>query len=108
MAQKQWPDLVMDLAKSIIRKAKDMQATPTDISSRLQAIKIPQPLLEMGVDIYSDYQRALNYRSAVDFDDLIRLALKAIESDDEYLARLRYRWPYILEDEAQISAGCKS
>ena len=104
MAQKQWPELVMDLAKSIIRKAKDMQASPTDILTRLQAIKIPQPLLEMGVDIYSDYQRALNYRSAVDFDDLIRLALKAIESDAEYLTRLRYRWPYILEDEAQDSS----
>lgn len=104
MAQKQWPDLVIDLARSIIRKAKDMQASPTDILTRLQAIKIPQPLLEMGADIYSDYQRALNYRSAVDFDDLIRLALKAIESDAEYLARLRYRWPYILEDEAQDSS----
>jgi len=104
MAQKQWPDLVIDLAQSIIRKAKDMQASPTDILTRLQAIKIPQPLLEMGVDIYSDYQRALNYRSAVDFDDLIRLALKALESDAEYLARLHYRWPYILEDEAQDSS----
>ena len=104
MAQKQWPDLVMDLAQSIIRKAKDMQASPIDILTRLHTIKIPQPLLEMGVEIYSDYQRALSYRSAVDFDDLIRLALKAIESDVEYLARLRYRWPYILEDEAQDSS----
>ncbi|NWG33338.1 MAG: ATP-dependent helicase, partial [Chloroflexi bacterium] len=54
--------------------------------------------------IYADYQRALAYRGAVDFDDLIRLALTLLESDEEYLERLRYRYPFILEDEAQDSS----
>ena len=54
--------------------------------------------------IYQDYERALAYRGAVDFDDLIRLALRALELDSDYLARLRHRWPYILEDEAQDSS----
>jgi DNA helicase-2/ATP-dependent DNA helicase PcrA len=40
----------------------------------------------------------------VDFDDLIRLALQALEQDELYLERLHYRWPYILEDEAQDSS----
>jgi len=35
---------------------------------------------------------------------LIRLALKALEADEAYLTRLRKRWPYILEDEAQDSS----
>ncbi|MFN8405159.1 MAG: UvrD-helicase domain-containing protein [Anaerolineales bacterium] len=48
-----------------------------------------------------DYQRALAYRGAVDFDDLIRLALTLLENDEEYLVRLQYRYPFILEDEAQ-------
>ena len=61
-------------------------------------------LAEMGLEIYSDYQRALKYRGAVDFDDLIRLALDLLESDDEFLERLHYRFPYILEDEAQDSS----
>ncbi|MCZ7553423.1 MAG: UvrD-helicase domain-containing protein [Anaerolineales bacterium] len=47
---------------------------------------------------------ALDYRGAVDFDDLIRLALTALERDEDYLERLRRRWPYILEDEAQDSS----
>jgi DNA helicase-2/ATP-dependent DNA helicase PcrA len=46
----------------------------------------------------------LNFRGAVDFDDLIRLALRCLQTDPEYLARLQYRWPYILEDEAQDSS----
>jgi DNA helicase-2/ATP-dependent DNA helicase PcrA len=54
--------------------------------------------------IYADYQRALTYRGAVDFDDLIRLALRALQLDREYLERLRHRWPYVLEDEAQDSS----
>ncbi len=58
----------------------------------------------MGAAIYADYQRALAYRGAVDFDDLIRLALQALESDEALLLRLRQRWPYILEDEAQDSS----
>ena len=58
----------------------------------------------MGLTIYSDYQRALTYRGAVDFDDLIRLALDLLEADEEFLERLRYRFPYILEDEAQDSS----
>ncbi|MGE5249780.1 MAG: 3'-5' exonuclease, partial [Bacteroidota bacterium] len=48
--------------------------------------------------------RALAYRAAVDFDDLIRLALDLLEMDPQYLERLRYRFPFILEDEAQDSS----
>jgi len=58
----------------------------------------------MGWAIYADYQRALTYRGAVDFDDLIRLALRALQLDPEFLERLRYHWPFILEDEAQDSS----
>ena len=58
----------------------------------------------MGLAIYTDYQRALAYRGAVDFDDLIRLAIDLLENDPEFLERLRYRWPFILEDEAQDSS----
>ena len=40
----------------------------------------------------------------MDYDDLIRLALEALQLDGEYLKRLQARWPYILEDEAQDSS----
>ncbi len=97
----QWRSLVVDLAGSIIRKAKDLQVTPIDFRRKLDDAGVADSLLNMGIEVYTDYQRALNYRSALDFDDLIRLALQAINTDPDYLARLRYRWPYILEDEAQ-------
>ena len=99
-----WQKLVVSLATSFIRLSKDLQVTPADIKFRLDKLGIDSALIEMGNSIYSDYQRALNIRSAVDFDDLIRLALKALTIDPEFLQRLQYRWPYILEDEAQDSS----
>lgn len=98
------PDLVCDTALALIRYAKDQRLTPERLRERLNKLPLPLPLAQMGCEMYADYQRALAYRGAVDFDDLIRLALQALESDETYLERLRYTWPYILEDEAQDSS----
>ena len=98
------PKLVQSIALSFIRTAKDMQLTPDRLQKKLADIPVPLPLAEMGAAMYQDYQRALAYRGAVDFDDLIRLALLALNSDDDLLARLQGLWPYILEDEAQDSS----
>lgn len=99
-----WQRLVIDVAGSFIHLAKDLQQSPAGLQTLMAGLKTSHPLLEMGLEIYHDYQRALNYRGAVDFDDLIRLALLALRADPDYLARLRYRWVYILEDEAQDSS----
>jgi DNA helicase-2/ATP-dependent DNA helicase PcrA len=102
--KQKWPDLVSGIALSFIKQAKDLRLTPAEVRYFLEEFPEPLPLVEMGWAIYADYQRALAYRGAVDFDDLIRLALQALRLDREFLERLRYRWPYILEDEAQDSS----
>jgi DNA helicase-2/ATP-dependent DNA helicase PcrA len=108
--RQQLPELVDSLALSFIRSAKDRRLAPEDLRRELDhqpTAPVPGgglPLAEMGWEIYANYQRALTYRGAVDFDDLIRLALRLLEWDAEFLERLRYRWPYILEDEAQDSS----
>ena len=101
----QLPKLVKDIALSFIRFAKDRQETPRHISAQLEGTPFPLPLARMGCEIFTDYQHALAYRGAVDFDDLIRLALQTLQSDPRLLERLRLRWPYILEDEAQDSSA---
>ncbi len=98
------PELLASLSLAFIRTCKDRQLTPDQLRARLDAAPAPLPLAELGWQIYADYQRALTYRGAVDFDDLIRLALALLEMDLEYLERLRFRFPYILEDEAQDSS----
>ncbi len=99
-----WPRLVNDVANAFIRTAKDLQQTPEQLRETLAALPQPTPLLEMGLAIYEHYQRSLAYRGGVDYQDLIRLALLALQLDGEFLARLQRRWPYILEDEAQDSS----
>jgi DNA helicase-2/ATP-dependent DNA helicase PcrA len=100
----QLPDMITNLALAFIRSAKDRRLTPEKLRALLDRQPAPLPLAELGLEIYFDYQRALTYRAAVDFDDLIRLALDILEMDEEYLERVRYRFPFILEDEAQDSS----
>lgn len=101
--RQQLPDMAHSLALAFIRSAKDRRLTPETLRQKLDSS--PElPLARMGCEIYADYQRALAYRGAVDFDDLIRLACQILEADADYLARLRHRFPYILEDEAQDSS----
>ncbi len=102
--REQIPQLAREVALSFIRFAKDHRFTPERLRARLKQLPVPLPLAAMGLEMYENYQNALAYRGAVDFDDLIRYALSALESDAELLERLRHQWPFILEDEAQDSS----
>ena len=104
------PELIEGLAEAFIRYAKGKRVTP----DRLQGLLRDRGgaggdedagLAEIGASLYADYQRALSYRGALDFDDLIWRALDLLEADPALLGRLRERWPYILEDEAQDSSA---
>lgn len=101
---KQWNNLLVKINVDFITQAKDLQQEPSQIRELLQKSKLQDPLMDMAVEVYTQYQRGLRFRSAVDFSDLIRLAYRVLKTDPEYLERLRYRWPYILEDEAQDSS----
>ena len=102
--RQQLPDMLDALCLAFIRSAKDRLLTPERLRRRLDQSPAPLPLAEMGWAVFADYQRALAYRGAVDFDDLIRLSYELLASDAEYLERLRFRYPFILEDEAQDSS----
>lgn len=98
------PDLLQEIALQFIKYSKDMQLSPEDISRKIESLPVDLPLARIGAEMYADYQRALKYRGAVDFDDLIRYGLFCLQVDPQYLERLQNRWPYILEDESQDSS----
>lgn len=97
-----WPTLVEKIAVAFIRSAKDRRLTPEALAERASSPS-NLPLFEMGLAIYTEYQHALGYRGAVDFDDLVRLAADLLQASPELAATLRHKWPYVLEDEAQDS-----
>ncbi len=99
-----WQNLVQEIAVGFIRQAKDLGAQPQEIQKRMEELGWQNELLQMGLEIYKDYQQGLAYHGAVDFDDLISKALQVISTDTGYLSELQDRWPFILEDEAQDSS----
>lgn len=99
-----WSNIVTEIAGNFIRQAKDYMLMPDDIHSMLTDSPDELKLAQMCAEIYSDYERSLAYRGAVDFQDLIRLALQVLQNDDLYLKSLQQKWVYILEDEAQDSS----
>ncbi len=102
--QKDWNGVITSLNGNFISQAKDLQIEPAEINEKIQKYHLSDPLLEMAVEVYTEYQRGLRSRGSVDFSDLVRLAHRVLTSDREFLERLRYRWPYVLEDEAQDSS----
>jgi DNA helicase-2/ATP-dependent DNA helicase PcrA len=96
--------LIVEVAGRFVKQAKDERKTVEELRALLDGAAADLPLARMGLDIYEMYQRALSYRGAVDFDDLVRLALEALDLDPAYLERLWAGWPYILEDETQDSS----
>ena len=102
--QKAWNETITSTATSFISQAKDLQIEPSELQQKLEKYHLSDPLLDMAVEVYFQYQRGLRYRGSVDFSDLVRMAHRVLSSDPEFLERLRYRWPFILEDEAQDSS----
>ena len=102
--QKSWYETITSINANFISQAKDLQIEPAEIREKIEKYHLSDPLLDMALEVYFDYQRGLRYRGSVDFSDLVRLAHRVLSSDPEFLERLRYRWPYVLEDEAQDSS----
>ena len=96
------PELILDVCVKFIRHSKDNRLEPGDFYSHGPVVNFP--LLSLCLRVYDDYQRSLRFQSAVDFDDLGRLALDMVEDDPGFLSRLQKRWTHILEDEAQDSS----
>jgi DNA helicase II / ATP-dependent DNA helicase PcrA len=65
--RQQLPDMLDSLALAFIRSSKDRRLTPDSLRLLLGRQPAALPLATMGLTIYSDYQRALTYRGAVDF-----------------------------------------
>ena len=99
-----WREILTDTARSFIRQAKDELLGPAAVLAKLEQQPGELPLAEICAQIYRDYDKALAYRGAVDFQDLICLALQVLRSEPDYLAALRRKWVFILEDEAQDSS----
>lgn len=96
------PELLRQVTANAIRHLKGRMQPPQAVRGRLT--KESSLLIKLAVDVYERYERGLAVRGALDFDDLIAAAIRALDADETLVEDLRRRWPFILEDEAQDSS----
>ncbi|HET9034407.1 MAG TPA: UvrD-helicase domain-containing protein [Dokdonella sp.] len=82
--------------QSLVSRAKNEGLTPEQAEANAGGVRERE-----AADIYAAYQKRLAAFNAVDFDDLIRLPLQILESDDEARAAWQERIRYLLLDEYQ-------
>lgn len=58
-------------------------------------------------EIYMEYQRVLKKNNALDFDDLLMLAVEILKSNEEVREKYQRRFQYILVDEYQDTNGAQ-
>ncbi len=99
--------LIRNVGKTVMDSSKDSLLNPNAlldlIESRQGVLDISDELLKIGAEIYADYQKEIESRGAVDFNDLVRYSVRLLRDHPDILLRYRNRWPFILEDEAQDS-----
>lgn len=89
------PDALFQI-RSLLSRAKNAGLTPEAAVAAAASAREQQ-----AAEIYGAYQRRLQAWNAVDFDDLIRLPLAALEADSELRAAWGERLRYLLVDEYQ-------
>lgn len=105
-----WQDKFTLICQTVIKRAKDIGISAPRLSEAVsQAQSNPglgesSTLLTLISEVYEGYQAQLAAYPGYDYEDLMAYAYQILNSDPVFLARMRERWPYILEDEAQDSS----
>ena len=89
------PD-VIDAARHLISRAKNAGLSPAQAAEAARSTRERE-----AAALYARYQQRLSAFNAVDFDDLIRLPVQLLETDDEARMAWRERIGYLLVDECQ-------
>ncbi|MEM6336441.1 MAG: ATP-dependent helicase, partial [Bacteroidota bacterium] len=104
-AEELWTRVCRIVAQQTIRVAKGTRLTPEDLLRHLSASPAydPSRLHVIGAEVYALYQQQVRTLGGLDYDDLVRLSVDLLTEHPDVAERLRRRWPFVLEDEAQDS-----
>ncbi len=101
-AEENWEQKTQDIIRTLIQAFKSRKLNPQAAYGLTRHLH-ETSALRWAADVYADYQRELAMEGAVDFGDLMLGAHQLLSQDSELLHRLRQKWTYIFEDEAQDS-----
>ncbi|RMH73790.1 MAG: ATP-dependent helicase [Gemmatimonadetes bacterium] len=98
------PDIIYEIGRTVITTAKNLRLTPVVVANLIERHPTASNLfLKIGSDLYSLFQQQVQTIGALDFDDLVWKAVDMLETYPDIRRRLRQRWKFVLEDEAQDS-----
>lgn len=100
--KEQWTRQTIEIAKQLIAYFKGHDLSVETLKEKTKETE-QQSFVAWFTEIYAEYQRELARLGLMDFHDLIGKAKKLLVEDQDVLSRLRNKWPYIFEDEAQDS-----
>lgn len=60
-----------------------------------------------AIEVYDRYESALKSQNVVDFDDLLLLTLRLLQTNEDVRTRLQQRWRYLMVDEYQDTNGAQ-
>ena len=103
--EQEWRGIAQKIGRTVISTAKNQRIRPEALQELIAAAGEDDVdrLLRIGVEIYQLYQQQVETIGGLDFDDLVWMAVELLEHHPDLKERLRRRWPFILEDEAQDS-----
>jgi DNA helicase II / ATP-dependent DNA helicase PcrA len=103
--EQEWRKIAKNLTRAVIGTAKNRRLRPEALLDRVSAqhAEGADRFLRIGAEIYRIYQQQVETIGGLDFNDLVWLAVDLLERHTDIAARLRGRWPVVLEDEAQDS-----
>ncbi len=101
-AARRWPDrrVLYAIIRDCLREVKQRAVDLEELYLRIPPGDRWMPFV---LDTIRTYNTELAQLGKIDFDDMILRAVVALEENDLLAHRLRGRWPYLLEDEAQDS-----
>ncbi|NJO45351.1 MAG: ATP-dependent helicase [Oscillatoriales cyanobacterium RM2_1_1] len=95
-------EVLPELSWKVIQEAKSSGLTPEKLRQMAEQIPDDYQILEIAAGLYENYQRILQERSLIDYDEMILAALRVLKHKS-----IRQRWQgqifAVFEDEAQDS-----
>ncbi len=101
--EQEWQRIAFQIGRTTITTAKNRRLKPEVLLQRLDQAREEDRFLRIGAELYQLYQQQVETVGGVDFNDLVWMAVDLLEGHPDLRARLRRRWPVVLEDEAQDS-----
>lgn len=96
-----WNQGFFDLVTNSISELKYKDISPKKLEDIIS--KGHKGVLKCILPIYKDYERKLKNSGFLDYDDILILAYKALNQDEDLKVKFQNRYSYIFEDECQDS-----